>query len=142
MGEKLGRTEQAIQKIRTGSDYKRAEGKVKEELARHQTEGYLDRKDEAEVVEREVERVARADSKELTQEQHFREMQTTPAPASRNLCASDSEYGTPIRTVRRQLPVVPPTPVHENATISGMLLQQGSLSVQNMPIQKSRGGKR
>ena len=34
-GEKLGRTEQAIQKIRTGSEYKRAERKVKEQLSNH-----------------------------------------------------------------------------------------------------------
>ena len=31
-GEKLGRTKQAIQKIRTGSEYKRAERKVKQQL--------------------------------------------------------------------------------------------------------------
>ena len=31
-GEKLGRTERAIQKIRTGSEYKRAERKVKQQL--------------------------------------------------------------------------------------------------------------
>ena len=34
-GEKLGRTEQAIQKIRTGSEYKCAERKVKEQLSNH-----------------------------------------------------------------------------------------------------------
>ena len=145
-GEKLGRTEQAIQKISTRADYKRAERKVKQEIAQKKEKQKIAQKQirqeiegegEVDVVEKEVERVTIVDQQELEQVQHIREIQSTPAPVSHNQpCASDSQNRTLIRTVRRQSPGVPPTPVHENDILSNMLLQQENLLIQSTPTER------
>ena len=42
----------------------------------------------------------------------------------------------PLRKVKGQLPVVPPTLVHENTTLSNMLLQQENLLIHSMPMER------
>ena len=144
-GQKLGKSEQAIQKIRTGSDLKKVERRVREELA--QTRVGEDEVKESEVVEKEiVDRTDRTERVETTVHsqvvevpQHVRDVQNTPAQACYSQpCGNVHQYRTPIRTVRRHFPVVPPTPVLENIDLSEMLLQQESLQIQNTPTEKRR----
>lgn len=52
VGEKLGRSEQAIQKIQTGTDYKRAERKVQEEIAQKQIYEEAEEEGEVEAIEK------------------------------------------------------------------------------------------
>ena len=52
VGEKLGRSEQAIQKIQTGTDYNRAERKVQEEIAQKQIYEEAEEEGEVEAIEK------------------------------------------------------------------------------------------
>ena len=143
-GEKLGRTEEAIQKIRTGSEYKRAERKIKDQLASQQTQS--DKEVSKEVCQIETDTNIPQTPTHISRKSFINEVNRTidenqeqaPVPVSRNSCASEFIPEMPRTTITRQLPVVPPTPIQENRTITIMLLQQGSLAVRNTQTQKQR----
>ena len=142
--EKLGRTEQAIQKIRTGSDIKRAERKIKDQLASQQTQS--DKEVSKEVYQIETDTNIPQTPIHISRKSYINganrtidvNLEQIPIPVSRNSCESEFILETPKTTIRRRLPVVPPTPVQENPAITTMLLQQGSLAVRNTPTQKRR----
>lgn len=142
--EKLGRTEQAIQKIRTGSDIKWAERKIKDQLASQQTQS--DKEVSKEVCQIETDTNIPQTPTHISRKSFINEVNRTidenqeqaPVPVSLNSCASEFIPETPKTTITRQLPVVPPTPIQENRTITIMLLQQLSLAVRNTQTQKQR----
>ena len=53
------------------------------------------------------------------------------------ILTDNSQVNTPKRTVRRQLPAMPPTPTMEDATLSRMLLDQNDIQICNAPSGKT-----
>ena len=100
VGESLGRSEQTIQKIRTKTECKQSERRVKEEIM-----------------------IKEAKEKEAIAS-YSKTLENTP------------QFMIPKRMVRRQLLILPPTPIIEDVTPSRMLLDQDNLQICNTLSEK------
>ena len=118
-GEKIGRTEQAVQKIRTSTEYKQAEQRV--------------RKKDQEKEETKRDEANQQESQQGVESQYRVKRQESQDEDIRNICEEiPVKRKSPTPTViRRQLPVVPPTPIQADNTISQVLLTQNNLSIHN-----------
>ena len=193
-GERLERSEGAVQKIRTKTEYKQVERRVKELLLEKDQQEERDRIAEEELTER-VESMAQEFSEqeltvevqELTDrqgstegesgiplvgriqtpemadtirrgeevdfeimngsnrtgednssrvdEQRRQDMVTLRRPIGRYF---DIPLETPTDNIRRQLPVVPPTPFNESEMLSQLLMNQEDLIIVNTPTERRR----
>ena len=140
-GQKLGRTQQAIQKIRTGTEYKRAERKVKEEIAKVLNQRTDEESYNIEVVAREstdeliIAEIKQDSEHDLEQGQE----QVRETEIYNQVSSSVFWCKTPMRTVRRQLPIVTPTPIHQSmVAMLERLVQQETLMIQNTPKESRR----
>lgn len=108
--EILGRNQQGIQKIRTKTEYKQIEKRIREE---EQSSG-------GENIE--VEENNRGSN----------------APENTVRLERDRRPETPKNTVRQQLPVIPPTPIPNNESLLQKTLEQQSLSLMNTPTDRRK----
>ena len=114
-GEKIGRTEAAVQKIRTKGEYKLAEQRVKE--ADQRIEDKRDRRNVEEQTESVVEVPDIDDEANRVYQEIPLEQRETPRQEIR----------------RRRLPIVPPTPHIVDTTLTELLLTQQNLSITDTP---------
>lgn len=142
-GEELGRTEGAIQKIRTKSEYKQAEQRV-----RMREERVAERLvvEQNEIVELSEEIEHRENSNEMgvvrteqSNGNNEQSIQVENTPNRNNEVDRNVYFQIPLETQtpraevrRRMLPVVPPTPFDENTTLTQMLISQ-DISIVNTP---------
>ena len=203
-GERLERSEGAVQKIRTKTEYKQVERRVREALQEKELQEEKDRIAEEELIER-VESMAQelteeeltVGVQELTERQDStEELQSgnplverrTPPGNSRTTELTNERgedevdlgnlneenrsreerssgverrpnehrrqelvtprrpigryYDIPLETstnnIRRQLPIVPPTPFNESVMLSQLLMNQDDLTIVNMPTERRR----
>ena len=144
VAERVGRTEQAVQKVRTKTEFRRIERLVRERLKEQQGEqerlkGEQDRRDEGETHRREIvssDTLDQSVDHQLETDEGRVRIQQTEEPRNPALQAYQEiplEIRTPTTQVRRrQLPLVPPTPFNENVQLSQLLLEQ-SVPILNTP---------
>lgn len=128
-GDRLGKTEQAIQKIRTKTEYKILERQVKEKLVadeRRRQEGGENSREQCKDRDN-TEQLEVQESDRQHEEQVIR-----PLPTVYNEIPLD--ITTPQTVVRRRLPIVPPTPFDEDSMLSQMIIDQDpTITVSNTP---------
>ena len=143
-GEELGRTEVAIQKIRTKSEYEQAEQRVRMREERVAQRLVVEQN---EIVELSEEIEHRENSNEMgvvrTEEEsngnNEQSIQVGNTPNRNNEVDRNVYFQIPLETQtpraevrRRMLPVVPPTPFDKNTTLTQMLISQ-DISIVNTP---------
>ena len=139
VGESLGRSEQTIQKIRTKTECKQSERRVKEEImikkAKEKEAIALTKSDEVNTDKAGI--VEDIYQPEIVGKKQVREVQNTDAQGSYSKTLENTpQFMTPKRMVRRQLLILPPTPIIEDVTPSRMLLDQDNLQICNTLSEK------
>ena len=132
-GSRLGRTEQAVQKIRQKAEYRQIERELKEK--RGEVVGSIERshttEEEPSNMRVREQTTSNTGIIELQEGIHHRNSETPSSVYKRK----PSDGATPsLNTIRRQLPAVPPTPFNEDQRISQLLLNENSsLTIVNTP---------
>ena len=126
-GERLGRTTTAIATIRTKTEYKQAERQVKKEEEEHNKKGAQQGGKESRGQNVRSAQELTDNAQELTGE-----AQELMDDAQELTGEEQDSNSTPVN-IKRQLPMVPPTPFEENLPLSQMLLKQQDLNITTTP---------